>query len=490
MIFVIRNTLYGQTTYQQFDQYFSTSNHIKQFNGNALVAENKKVVYIKSIGFADFDTKKRLTENSQFPIASITKIFTSTAILQLKQKGRLRLDDPVKTYLPDFPYTEITIRQLLSNTSGLAQYYNLFDTIMFQFPEKIITNRDIIPTFIQYKTPLQFTPGEKWDYNNVNFCIAALIIEKITELSYQDYIKQNIFEPSNMKNSVVPINRKILQKNQVELYSFPNRYSTTLKNVKTIPENFRIDGRSNFYGNGGIVSTSEDLYKFVQALFSGKLIDKEELNEAFTPAKLNNGNLAGYKLENTKINYGLGWEMYDDEKDGKIVFHDGSITGLTSILAFNITKKQTLILLENTGNTSMYTVSNTVFNILNGISFTPPAENFVRQYGNAIAQGQFERAEYLVSSYQKTPKNYSITESEMNKLGYQLLRHNKKDAAISVFRTTTKIFPESWNAFDSYAEALLANGQKTKAIKMYQKSLELNPNNENGKQILLKINSK
>lgn len=487
LLFVQNSSLFGQNKMQQVNQYFANLNHLKQFNGNILIAENNKIIYEKSLGFANFDKKNKLNKNSQFPIASITKPFTSTAILQLKQQGKLKLDDPVKNFLPDFPYQEITIRHLLSNTSGLGQYYNLFDSMMLQFPEKVITNSDIIPAFIQYKTPLQFTPGEKWDYNNVNFCISALVIEKISQLSYSDYVKQNIFQPAGMKNSIVPINRNKLQKNQVERYSFVNLYSNTLENVKTIPENFKIEGSSNFYGNGGIVSTSEDLYKFEEALFSGKLIGKEELNEAFTPAKLNNGNLAGYKLDDVEIAYGLGWEMYTNEKNGKIVFHDGSLTGLTSILAYNITKKQTIILLENTGSTSVFSVSNAMTNILNGKSFASPAENFARQYGNAVAQGKIEQAKKIFSEYQKNPKNYVITEREMNRLGYQLIRQNKKDAAISVFKTTTQIFPESWNAFDSYAEALLANGQKEDAIKMYQKSIELNPNNENGKKILQEI---
>ncbi len=490
LLFIENNPLFGQNKTEQISQYFASLQQLKQFNGSVLVAENSKITYHKSLGFSNFENKNKLDKNSQFPIASITKPFTSTAVLQLKQQGKLKLDDPVKNFLPDFPYQGITIRHLLNNTSGLGQYYNLFDSLMLRFPEKVITNSDIIPAFIEYKTPLQFTPGEKWEYNNVNFCLAALIVEKVSELSYSDYIQQNIFQPAGMKNSIVPKDRRKLQENQVERYSFPNLYTTTLENVKNIPENFKIEGRSNFYGNGGIVSTSEDLYRFEQALFNGKLIGNEELNEAFTHAKLNNGNLAGYKLGDVEIAYGLGWEIYTNEENGKIVFHDGSITGLTSILAVNITKKQTIILLENTGSTSVFNVSNAIFNILNGKPFSPPVENFTRNYGNALARGRVEEAKKLFSAYQENPKNYSVSERELNQLGYQLLRQNKKEAAIFVFKTNTQIFSESWNAFDSYAEALLSNGQKEQAIKMYQKSVELNPKNENGKKILQEITDK
>lgn len=492
ILFVIvqNSSLLGQNYSANIGSYFANLNRVNQFNGNVLIAENDKILYKKSFGFAHFERKIPLAQNSPFPIASITKTFTSTAILQLKQRGKLQLHDPVKNYLPHFPYPDITVQHLLSNTSGLAQYYNLFDSIMLAFPDKLITNSDIIPAFITNNTPLKFTPGERWEYNNVNFCIAALVIETISQLSYAEYIKQNIFIPAGMKNSIVPANRRKMEKNQVERYSFPTLYAIKLENVRNVSENFKIDERNNFYGSGGIVSTSEDLYKFQQALFQDRLIGKKEREEAFTPTKLNDGKLAVYKLYDDEITYGLGWIMYTDEKNGKIVFHDGSLTGLTSILAINITKQQTVILLENTGSSSVLSAANAMVNMLNGKTFNPVTENFARQYGNAVVEGKMEQAQKLFSDYQQNPGKYTLAETEMNRMGYQLMRQNKKEAAVSVFRLTTQVFPDSWNAFDSYGEALLADGQKEAAVKMYKKSIALNPDNDNGKKVLQEITGK
>ena len=487
LLFLPFGTVYAQNIQEKANDFFKELYNSKQFNGNVLIAQQGQIVYTKNWGFAELDKKVPLTDDSKFPIASVSKPFTATAVLQLRQKGKLQLDDAVQKYLPDFPYQEITIRHLLSNTSGLAQYYNLFDTIMVQYPDKRISNNDIIPAFIQYKTKLSFKPGERWEYNNVNFCLAALIVERISELSFADYMQRYIFKPAHMKNTLVPKDRKILQEKQVERYSYPNLYTTLLENTRHLPESFKIEGRSNFYGNGGIVSTAEDLYKFSNALYDGTLLGQKELTDAFTPAILNNGKTVSYNLDEKEVSYGLGWEIYMDESNGKIVFHDGSITGLTSMLARNITKNQTIILLDNTGTNAVFFTSNAMIALLNQQPYVPVTQNFARQYGNLLVTKGREEADLLLSVYQKTPGKYRVTERDMIRMGYELIKNKKLQPALTVFKTATLILPNNWNAFDSYAEALLLNDNKEEAIKMYQKSIDLNPGNENGKKILSQL---
>jgi len=374
----------------------------------------------------------------------------------------------------------------LNNTSGLAQEYTLFDTIIKEQPDKIISNQDIIPTFIRFKTPLSFSPGSKWEYNNVNFCLAGLIIEKVSGISYAEYLEKNIFKPAKMKNSFVPADRKIKTKNQVELYAYPNFYSTELANTKTLKDPFLISEKSNFYGNGGIVSTALDLKKYQKALFSYQILGKKELEEALTATKLNDGKVVSYIIDGKEISYGLGWGMYTDESDGKIVFHDGLITGLTSILLHNINKNQSLILLSNSAS-SIFPISNAVLNLINNKPYTIPIQNLSRIYGSLIENGSKEKANELIQEYLKNSSSYEASERDFNRLGYQFLRLQKCDNALEVFNSATLIFPMGWNVFDSYGEALHQCGKKEEAIKMYKKSLELNPENENGKQMLLKI---
>lgn len=477
------NTISGQ----ELNNFFSTLSNNKMFNGSVVISKSGENIFSNTYGFSNIEKKEKISDISQFPIASITKTFTATAILQLKQKGKLKIDDPVQKYLPEFPYSNISIKQLLSNTSGLAQEYNLFDMIIKEQPEKIISNKDIIPAFIRFKTPLSSLPGSKWEYNNINFCLAALIIEKISGISYAKYLEKNIFKPAKMKNSFVPVDRKIKSPDQVELYAYPNFYSTELVNTKTLKEPFLIYEKSNFYGPGGIVSTASDLQKYQNALFTCQILDKKELEEALTATILNDGKKVSYNIDGKEISYGLGWEMYTDESNGKIVFHDGSINGLTSILIHNLKKNQTVILLSNTGNAPVFPLSHNIFQILDSKAYTIPAQNLSRIYGSLLENGNKEKANQLIEGYLKNPKSYEATERDFNRLGYQFLRLQKNENSLQVFHSATLIFPKSANIFDSYGEALLQSGKKEDALKMYQKSVELNPENTNAKEMILKI---
>lgn len=469
---------------QELNKFFSTLSKNDIFNGSVLVSKPGEKLFSSFYGFSNIEKQEKINEKSQFPIASISKTFTATAILQLKQNGKLKIDDPVQKYLQDFPYSNVTIRHLLNNTSGLTQYYSLFDDVIKEQPEKVISNQDIIPILISSKIPLSFVPGEKWEYNNVNFCLAALIVEKISGMGFGDYLEKNIFAPAKMKDSFLPKNRKVKSANQVELYTYPSLYSTKLVNTSSVKGPFLIEEKSNFYGNGGIVSTASDLEKYQKALFTYQILGKKELEEALTPTKLNDGKNAGYRLNEKEIGYGLGWEIYTDESNGKIVFHDGSITGLTSILVHNSTKNQTVILLSNAGNVSVFDVSNAVLELINNKPYKMPLQNLSRIYGSVLENEGKEKANSLVEAYLKNKDSYTVTERDFNRLGYEFLRQQKSDNALQTFYTSTLLFPGSWNVYDSYGEALLKYGKKEDAIKMYQKSIELNPDNDNVKKVL------
>lgn len=486
-LLILMNFLTITISGQELHNLFSTLSKNNIFNGSVVVSAPGEKIFSECYGFSNIEKKQKISDTSQFPIASVTKTFTATAILQLKQKGKLAIDDPVQKYLPDFPYPNITIKHLLNNTSGLEQYYTLFDTIMKEQPEKIFTNQDIIPTLIRFKTPLSFLPGSKWEYNNVNFCLAAMVIEKVSGMRYGAYLEKNIFIPAKMENSFVPDNRKIKKENQVELYAYPNLYSTNPANISTLKEPFPIFEKSNFYGNGGIVSTALDLQKYHNALFTYQILNKKELEEALTATKLNDGKTATFQLEGKEISYGLGWAMYTNEKHGKIVFHDGSITGLTSILMHNMTTNQTVVLLANRGNSPVFSISDAVFQLINHKPYTIPAQNLSRIYGSLLESGNQQKANQLIQEYVKDRNGYEVTEIDFNRLGYQFLRIQKIDNALQVFHAAIVIFPKSSNAYDSYGEALLQAGKKEEAMQMYQKAVELDPESTNAKEMVKKI---
>jgi CubicO group peptidase (beta-lactamase class C family) len=469
---------------QDLDNFFSTLHQSDIFNGSIAIATNNRQVIAKYYGYSNIEKKEKVTNKTQYPIASITKTFTSTAILQLKQNGKLSIDDPVKKYLSNFPYPNISIRHLLNNTSGLTQYYTMFDSIIRAQPDRIISNQDIIPALSSSKVSLSFDPGTKWEYNNVNFCLAALIIEKVSGLTYSNYLDKYIFKPAKMSNSFVPKNRKIKTKNQVELYNYPNTYSTNRINIDSLKSPFLIDTKSNFYGNGGIVSTTDDLFKYQKALFANQLLGKKEIEEALTATKLNDNKMVSFNLEGKEASYGLGWFLFTNESEGKVVFHDGSIFGLTSILMHNIDKNQTTILLSNTGGSPVFSLSHALMQLINKKPYTLPAPSLSRSYGSILEMGNQLKANELILKYSQNPSSYNVTERDFIRMGYEFPASQKTDNALQTFKSATILFPDSWNAYDSYGEALLKSGKKEEGIKMYQKSLELNPDNKNGKKVL------
>lgn len=158
---------------QKLDDYFSNLAKEGEINGSVLVAENGKIVYEKSFGYRDLEAKKLNTKDTEFQLASIAKTFTAVAVLQLKEKGKLNLDDKFIKYFPDFPYPDITLRHMLSHTSGLPDL-ELFDKLIKENPDRVYENKDIIPVMIKAQVPLKFQPGEKWYYCNFNFDLLAL----------------------------------------------------------------------------------------------------------------------------------------------------------------------------------------------------------------------------------------------------------------------------------------------------------------------------
>ncbi|OXA86611.1 serine hydrolase domain-containing protein [Flavobacterium hercynium] len=162
-IFLIVLTTFLTSTIsgQELKDFFSTLSKNNLFNGSVVISKSGENTFSNFYGFSNIEKQEKITEKSQFTIASVTKTFTAIAVLQLKQQGKLKLEDPVQKYLNDFPYSAITIKQLLNNTSGLVDYYNLFDIVIKEQPEKLISNQDIIPTFIRFKTPLSFSPWKQ-----------------------------------------------------------------------------------------------------------------------------------------------------------------------------------------------------------------------------------------------------------------------------------------------------------------------------------------
>jgi CubicO group peptidase (beta-lactamase class C family) len=478
LLIIAATNVSGQNKQKDLDNFFSALFNNEQFNGNVLVAENGEIIYEKAFGYADFSNKRANTLSSSFPIASITKTFTSTAILQLTERGKLQLQDRVVKYLPDFPYPSVTIRHLLSHTAGLPIYDTLFFSFIPNSPDTVFTNKDIIPACISKKAKLIFQPGEDFSYNNVNYNILALIIETISGLPFGDYLEKYIFKPVGMTNTTLSKYNKREDKTLSMMYRPKYFYSSDMERADTLSE-FRIMLRFNMQGHGDAISTARDLLKYDKALANGTLLNDTTLRKAFIPVKLNNG-------KHNVQRYALGWITREDTSMGEIVHHDGGLPGGRTIFLRNVTRHQTIILFDNTSN-NVVPIADNALSLLNGLPVVKPKKSGAKFYGISLDRHGLKAGKITLEKIRKDTVSYYLSEDEMNSLGYAFLSNNNNLAAEAVFKVNTQLFPASWNTYDSYGEILLINGKKQEAIKMYRRSLEVNPDNQNGKNVLAQV---
>ncbi|MFT3935731.1 MAG: serine hydrolase [Chitinophagaceae bacterium] len=492
LLLLIRTISFAQNHAQTLDSLFNSLHDYKQINGNVLVSENGTPLYQKSFGYANFKTGVLNNINSGFSLASISKVFTSTAILQLKEKGKLALNDFVIKYFPDFPYPEITIRHLLTHTSGLPEI-DIFRQEVKENPNKVFYNNDFLPTLKKVKRPLAFKPNDKYQYTNANYILLALLVEKISKLSFQEYLQKNVFNPAKMTNTY--FQKDVSQagnKNRVIDYDYPFLFSSALENVDSL-KNYRTRmlNLSGFVGNGNIITTNTDMLKFDQALYGGKLITQSSLTEAFTPNKLNNNQLVETNLGGEKASYGLGWFILTDSSSGKIVGHTGGVPGALSILLRNISKNKTVIFFDNAFNKSLYKTGVNAMNILNNKPVSTPKQSLAQAYGSTLVEKGVDIAFIKLLALRDDSLHYYLSEDDMNDLGLQLLYEPTFDGhnelSLEVLKQNILLFPNSFNTYDSYGEALAKVGKKDEAIFMYQKSIKLNPDNEGGKRMLQEL---
>jgi CubicO group peptidase (beta-lactamase class C family) len=486
---------------QKLDDYFTALAAERELNGSVLVAEGGKIIYEKSFGYADAEAKKLNTKDTEFQLASIAKTFTAIAVLQLKEKGRLSLDDKFARHFPDFPYPEITIRHLLSHTSGLPDY-ELFDKLIAENPDRVYENKDIIPVMKSAGIPLKFQPGEKWDYCNFNFDLLALLVEKLSGRKFEEYLKTNVFEPAKMTRTYVRtalINPNPTP-NLAYNHTYPFLFSSELASIDkkfSNPRDKKFLYNHGFIGDSNVYSTTGDLLKFDAALYGGVLLKNETLEEALTPTKLNNGELnrhppgpSGMGIGGMGIAFnGLGWFIFEDTSAGKIVWHSGGMPGVVTIFLRNVTKKQTVVVLDNSYNTTLYRKGLSAMNILNKKPVLTVKRSLARIYGRTLIARGADSAAVRLNELKADAENYSLVENEFNNMAYEMMWNGFKTQALETFRINTFLFPTSDNIYESYGEGLLEIGKKEEAIAMFSKALKINPNNEDAKKMLKKVES-
>ena len=325
----------GVKCFSQQESFDSTFSAAKEFSGVVLVAENGKPVYHKAFGYREFENQIALQTSDIFELASVSKQFAAMIIMMLKEKGKLNYDDSVSKYL-EIPYKGMTIRNLLTHTSGLPDYQEIMDK--YWDKSKVAGNPDWIDYLNKYAPPKHFEPGEKYEYSNTGYLLLASIAEKASGKDFIELCRKWIFRKLKMKSTDI---RTLEEKKTTKNFAIGHIYVEE-RNKWVRADSFPSSNYTIWLGNrkgpGRISSTAADLLKWDKALYTEKLIKQSTLQDAFTPMKLNNGSFS---------NYGFGWVVRTDSLLGKIVWHNGDNPGYKTQIIRYIDKKKTIIVLNN-----------------------------------------------------------------------------------------------------------------------------------------------
>ncbi len=326
----------------KIDSLFATVN---DFSGVLLVADSGEVIYHKAFGYNNFDTKEPLDTTSIFEIASVSKQFTSTVIMMLKEENKLDYDDDLEKYIPGLPYKGITIRHLLTHTSGLPDYQDVMDKHWDK--TKVAGNNECIEYLIKYAPPILFEPGQKYSYSNTGYMLLASVAEKASGIDFISFARTRIFVPVKMTNTDIRSQQeKSMLRNMAWGHIWVNEKNAYIRADSMIQFNYGI-WLGNRKGPGRISSCTRDLLKWDQELYKGTLVSDESLAEAFTPMKLKSDSVS---------NYGFGWVLETHPALGKVVRHSGGNPGYNTHIVRYIDKNRTIIMLCNNAHPKFNTL--------------------------------------------------------------------------------------------------------------------------------------
>lgn len=464
------NVCFSQSKTEQLDKLLNLYHEYGQFNGSVLVAEQGEVIYKKGFGMANMEWDIPNEPNTKHRLGSITKQFTAMLILQLVADDAVDLEALITSYLPDYPKEtgdQITIHHLLTHTSGIPNY-TAFPNFFKEESRNPYTPDEFVEVFAHKK--LDFTPGERFSYSNSGYFLLGVIAEKLTGKTYEQLLHDNIFTPVGMNDTGYD-NHEDIVKNRATGYE-KNEYGYVNSNYldMSIP-----------YAAGSMYSTVEDLYLWDQALYTNKLLPQALMDLYFKPyvPAFGDGHYA--------YGWGVGREMIGNTEDSvEAISHGGGINGFNTNISRVTSDKSLVVLLNNTGGAALNEMTSAIRGILYNKTYDFPKKSVAYEVLGVVQEKGIEAGIAHFHTI-KDKDTHNLSEEELNGIGYQLMRAGKTEEALQIFKLNVEEFPKGFNVYDSYAEALMNLGQNDAAIENYRKSVEMNPANQNGIDMLEKL---
>ena len=425
---IARSQIPGTT--QKIDSLIRVLYDRGQFKGAVVVSVGGKVIYRSAFGTTH--SNKEFTPTTQSDIASLSKGFTAMVVMILAEKGKLKYDDPIVTYLPELKEFSngITIRHLLTHTSGIPDVGDL------GIDDSRLSNAKALKTLAKLKSNFR-EPGQKYEYSNTGYLLLASIVERITKKQFKDFLKEAILDPLGMKNTFL---------------------------------------LGSTVGMAGMQSTVDDLLKWEESFYTETLVRQTTLDEAFTPFPVKEGTST----------YGFGWNIAPKEGD-KFIWHTGNTEGFRAFIGRRISERIGVIILT-VGDSKRMEINDAIVSIIHGDPFSLPKMPITDKIFERIVKDGIENGmAYYDSLKTKDLQNYDFSEAQLNSIGYRLLDNKKYKEAIEIFKLNTIQFPGSSNAFDSLGEAYYRAGNTPTAIKCYERAVEIDPTNLSSINMLKKL---
>ncbi|RKR82748.1 tetratricopeptide repeat protein [Mucilaginibacter gracilis] len=444
---LLLNNASAQDKPAKIDSLILRANRHGLFNGNVVVADNGKIIYKATIGFADASGKTFLTPQYRFHIGSIAKEFNAVAIMMLQEQGKLNLNDKINKYLPGLPpwANQISIQNLLQYTSGLPD-------VKWQTVKNDADNMADIKRI----TKLDFEPGTNYAYNNNNVFLQRRIVESITGMSFKQFVEQKILKPCGMNTAIVD----------------PTDNDTLI--ARSYNNNRKQDALV-YPISGWTCVTLGDFYKWTRVIANFSLISPAATRAILIPVGPNKqAGLGGGTMEGDKLITHI---------------HDGTSLNYQALQVTNTAQGRTVILMTNNKNVSLYDFNSAIQNILDGKPYHEPKKAILDAYQKQLDTLSGKK---IIAFYQKLKITNAYDfgfddEATLNTIGYYLIGKQRIGDAIVVFEYNTALFPQSGNVFDSLAEAYYKQGNKPKALLNYKRLLQLDPTNQTAKDVIAEL---
>jgi CubicO group peptidase (beta-lactamase class C family) len=451
----------NQKRVDKIDQILNIYADEDLFSGVVLISEADNIIYKQAFGMANREWKIPMTTGTKFKIGSISKPFTALVIMQLIENGDISMDARIAKYLPEYKgagKNKITIHHLLSHTSGLL---NCLPPEQEAIKERLYHSLEDLVRYTE-ESDLFFEPGTGFHYSNFGYNMLALIAERVTGKSFTQLLDENIFQRADMTDSKQDLDPFVEQR-------MAKGYEYDLMNGY---ENTTFFDNSYAVGSGGISSTVEDLHKWYLAVLQDKLVSGKLKEKMYS--------------RSDRGPYGYGWFIRNkvSPQTGdtlSVIEHSGSINGFGGYFA-QIPEDSILVIILKNSRAHNYirpvfapALGNDIISILYDEDVHIPKKSIAMHLGRIIgAEGIDQALRVYQDLKSNNDEDYTFNESELNKLGIELLfKYKRIDDALKIFAVNLQEFPKSYNTYDSYAFTFYQKGDYNNSIKWYKKGFDV-----------------